>query len=304
MAAEIKNSNFAGLADIINPLNAKNDGQGGFDDLEGSIDAPSDYTALNEALFGESESSSISSDESSSVSKNKGKVKIKQEESAIESESDSGSEAESEEDEEEESSISFNDPVTSGVKGVVNLNVPTKSEKSSTAKNHVEILNKIEENKENLIKRGIPVPHHKVSKVKKDYKYAAEVNKVLSDLLDDNAGADNLISGLNFLLKIVCAIFNGRHELAGYKLDLRGYNVAVISDLKDMRSDTVEFSSYLRKKIGKDAMKLLIFFKIFVINAGTTIYNNNATPNTTEAFGDDSDEEEDFDEEEEEEEEE
>ena len=307
--AEAKNSNFSNLTEVINTNNAKADAQNIFDDIEGSIDTPSDYTMLNEELFGES---SVSSDEDStsmSSTKTRGKVKIKQQkQSDIEEESESDDYEGSEEEENEsssESSMNFNDPVTSGVKGIVNLNVPSKSAKSTVEKNHVELMNKIEENKESLIRRGIPVPHHKTSKVKKDFKYATEVNKALSDLLDDNVGADNLVSSLNFVLKIICAIFNGRHELAGYKLDLRGYNVAVISDLKDMRSDTVALSSYIRKKIGKDAMKLFLFIKIFIVNAGTTIWNNNSTPNTTEAFGDDSDEEdeEDFEEEEEEEEE-
>ncbi len=128
----------------------------------------------------------------------------------------------------------------------------------------------------------------------------------MSDLLDDNNGADNLMSSLNFALKILCKILNGRHELMGIKLDLSGYNVAVIQDLKDMRSETVAMASYIRKKVGKDVMKLFLFIKIFIINAGTTIWNNNSAPNTTEAFGDDFDEEEeeeeeDYEEEEEEE---
>ncbi len=129
--AEVKNFNFSGLAGVINTANAKADSQNLLDDLEGSIDAPSDYTMLNEELFGESESDSSGSGSISSMKSRKD-----------ERDDDEDDEDEDDEDDEDDStSIEFNDPVTSGVKGVVNLGM-TKSE--SIGKNHLEMLNNID----------------------------------------------------------------------------------------------------------------------------------------------------------------
>ena len=143
-----------------------------------------------------------------------------------------------------------------------------------------------------MITQGIPVPHYNPKKAKKSLSYAKEALKVLSDNLEDNKCSDDIVSMLNFALKILCTIFNGRHEIAGYRIDLSGYNVAVIQDLKEMREETIELSSYIRKNIGKRVMKILRFIKIFIINAGVTIWNNNAKINSPD-FGDDDDDDDD-----------
>jgi hypothetical protein len=277
--AEVKNSNYMGLGNIVNPLNMKGEIMNELDDLNGSIVAPSDYSDIQEELFGNSESASDS-----------GSVSIETKDDYVADGSEDNSDEESDDnsdpgsDEESDSSeVIFNDP-TKGVKGVVNLD--DKPVKGGLSKPHLEILNDIETKKADLLKYGLPVPHYKPSKIKRDHRQASEVLKIMTDLIDDNKGADSLMSLLNFALKVLCAIFNGRHELAGYKLDLSGYNVTVISDLKEMRDDTVQFTKYVRSKVGKDAMKVLQLIKIFIINAGVTIWNNNSGANSMEAFGD------------------
>lgn len=301
--AEVKNSNYMGLGNVVNTLNMKTEASGLLEDIDGSIAAPSDYSELQADLFGNSSNSSDDSDNSlSTVSSKAVKIKKTPDKEIDEEEEDEEEESyESYEEESESSDIEFNDPVA-GVKGVVNLE---GGKSSSMSKSHVEILDEIRTKQDDLMKYGIPVPKYKQSKIKRDPRMAAEVLKIMTNLLDDNKGADSLMSLMGFALKLVCTIFNGRHELAGFKLDLRGYNVAVISDLKEMRDDTIQFTKFVRKKIGKDAMKVLQLIKIFGINAAVTIWNNNSATNTVEAFGDELDEDEydeDDDEEEEEEE--
>jgi hypothetical protein len=278
--ANVKNSNLMGLRDVINNDNVRQDKIQDIENVDASIAPPSEYTELAGELFGSSDDESSSgSDESISFSK-KSKT-----ESKSESESESGSGDESSGYESDET-IEFNDPVVSGMKGVVKLGSSDKKELNA----HLEIINEIEKKKTSMISQGIPVPHYNPKKVKKSLSQAKEVLKMMSDNLEDNKSADDIISTVNFVLKIVCAIFNGRHEVAGYRLDLSGYHVAVTQDLKEMREETLEMSAYVRKNIGKRALKIMRFIKIFGVNAGVTIWNNNARINSTD-FGDDSDEE-------------
>lgn len=296
--AEIKDSRLMGIGNVVNTENIKPDMLQELDNISGSIVAPSEYSNYKDKLW---DNSSVSSGESSTSSSKKKTKNIPS------SESESGSDSEdSEEDSEQSTSdsseIIFNQPFEP--KGIVNLDNKTTVKRESE-KNHTKLLAEIFDLREKLKMLKIPVPHYNEKSIKKDYKRAVEVKDTLESIDSNNKTAEVITNTLSFVLKGLCKYFNGRHEVFGYRLDMRGYNYSVMSDLKDCRKDTVVLAGNINKFFGKKTAKLFLLFKIFILNACVTLVHNNNDVSTEEPFVDsDVEDSEDSDEEEEEEEEE
>lgn len=308
MAAEIRDSNLLGLTDIINRDNIQQEQLNAIEDLDGSVGYPSHYDDFRSLLrynSGEDESDSESSEYDSAESQVSTKTKADKaqeydsEEYDEESDYDSSSKSDRDRgrDESESGSSSsdigpLKDPFPGKIKGVVNL-TPSDKGKTSGGKEkeaHAKILSEIDTMKSVLIKRGIPVPNYKPKDVKRKKSHAEEILGVLKNLDSDNKTADDMTHLLRFVLNILCKTLNGRHELFGYKMDLRGYKTLVMSDMKDVREDTVQFASYVRKKLGISTMKIFLIFRIFILNAALTIVKNNESDNNVDIFDDEQEE--------------
>jgi len=302
MTAEITNSNMLGLADIINKDNIQQDKLNAIDDIAASVVPPSDYSEFKSLLFsssggGESSyESDITSSDDRPVVKGKARTPVDEatESESYYSEEDEGSYTKSDSAGSYSSSIDIDikDPLnTKNIKGVVNL-TPSANSKVSGGKDkeaHSKMLNEIDSLRSVLSKRGIPMPHYKPKDIKRNRNYAKEILNLMKNLESDNKTADDMTHVLRFALNILCKTFNGRHELFGYKIDLRGYKTLVMSDIKDIREDTVEFASFVRKKLGVSTMKIFLIFRIFILNAGITIIKNNDSGNTVDVFDDEED---------------
>lgn len=299
MTAEITNSNMLGLADIINKDNIQQDKIGALDDLNGSVIPPSEYEDFKSLLFPSSDGSNSETEEDYSDDSIKTKVggdKTK----VTKYDDDSGTYDEEDEEEEydEQGSsdsssmdIDIKNPSAKNIKGIVKLEPSTKGgavAKTKVVKDtHSKILAEIGDMREILIKNGINIPNYKQKEIKRNKNYAKEILDVLKNLDNDNKTADDMTHLLRFVLNILCKTLNGRHEVFGYKLDLRGYKTLVMSDIKDIREDTVEFASFVRKKLGISTTKFFRIFKIFILNAGITIIRNNDSGNNVDVFDED-----------------
>jgi hypothetical protein len=303
--AEIKDSRLMGIGNVVNTENIKPEMIQELDNISGSIVAPSEYSGYKNKLWDNSSVSSGTSEESSSIKKTKNTPVISSEESGSGSGSyDSDDSDDSDQSTSDSSEIIFNQPFEP--KGIVNLDnkVVVKRENE---KNHTKLLAEIFDLKEKLKNMKIPVPHFNEKKIKKDFKCAVEVKDTLESIDSNNKTAEVITNTLSFVLKGLCKYFNGRHEIFGYRLDMRGYNISVMSDLKDCRKDTVVLAGNINKFFGKKTAKLFLLFKIFILNACVTLVHNNNDVSTEERFIDsdveDSDDEEEEEEEEEEDEE-
>lgn len=300
MTAKIKDSNMMGLADIINTDNARPDKMGAIDDIDNSVIPPSEYDVFKDILHGDLSEDSEESDDDSVMTKV----------SNAKSESQSRSQSEIEEEEEEEDSYtesgsrydtqsessSISDHIKlKDVSGVVNLNTDNKKKEAKNDKDkkaHSEMLTEIETMRGVLKKRGIPIPNYRPKDIKRHKSYAKEILDSMKHLDNDNKTADTMIHLLRFILTILCKTFDGKHELFNYKIDLRGYKTLVMSDIKDMREETVDFASYVRRKIGISTTKAFMFFRIFILNAGLTIIKNNGDGNSNvDMFDEENDDE-------------
>lgn len=267
----IKDSNVLGLETIVNKEAINNDQMAEVRSLDASVNRFSEYEYYAKQLFGDDsdvETADIpESDGSKSVSVS----------GSVSGDERTPSRSYSRDLSEESDSIDIKDPLlVTSTKGVVDLETKNKSK---IADDHTTILNDIKVQLDRLKEKGLldKVPKYKERDIVKSKTYAAEIRGMLKNMADDNTTADSLESMLGFVLGILCKTLHGQHSLFNYKIDLRGYKVLVMSDLKDVREDTVEMVSKARKKIGRFPMKLFLLLKIFVINLGITIVNNNST---------------------------
>lgn len=260
----IKDSNVLGLETIVNKEAINNDQLAEIKSLDASVNRPSEYEFYAKQLFGDdSDAETVDIPESESESR-----------SSTDGESVKSYSRELSEDSE---SIEIRDPLlVTGSKGMVDLDTKNKSKITD---DHTTILNDIKVQLDRLKDKNLmnKVPKYKERDIVKNKTYASEIRNMLKNMADDHTTADSLESMLSFVLGILCKTFHGQHSLFGYKIDLRGYKVLVMSDLKDVKEDTVEMVSKVRKKVGRLPMKLFLLLKIFAINLGITIVNNNTT---------------------------
>jgi hypothetical protein len=275
----IKDSNVLELDGIINNEAIQNDKLGELASIDASVVPPSDYKYYSKLMF---ENSDSDSGTMSTVTK-PGKPDKHEEEEYSESMS-SRTMAFSDREESEESSVVIKDPLLMAGSGTVDFDRPVSKKK--TKDDHTTILKEIAEYKSRLMKRKVDIPNFKDRDVAKSKSYAAEIRDVLKDLSDDNKTADSLEGTLRFLLNVLCRTFVGGQELFGWRIDLRGYNTLVMSEIGDLREDVVDVAAKVRKTVGRLPMKLFLMFKIFVVNFGMTIYMNNSQ-NEEHHFDDD-----------------
>lgn len=306
MAAKVRDSNMMELGGIINTDNIRPDKMAAVDELDASIVPPSEYDLFKDILHGDDSEGSEESEETgesdyasksdtSVVTKGGDKKKSRSYEEEYEEE-----EEEEEEEYEDETGMSSSSDISEHIKlkdvsGVVNLNVENKKKDAKNDKDkkaHSEMLTEIETMRGVLKKRGIPIPNYRPKDIKRHKSYAKEILDSMKHLDNDNKTADTLIHLLRFVLTVLCKTFDGKHEIFNYKIDLRGYKTLVMSDIKDMREETVDFASYVRRKIGISTTKAFMIFRIFILNAGLTIIKNNADGNgTVDMFDEDNDDE-------------
>lgn len=290
-----KDSNLIGIETIINTDNLKGN-LNEISKIEGSIAAPSEYTALHDELFGDD----------NSIAETYISSKL---ETSYASTNDYGSDEEDNSDDlsDSEQSIKRKKIVVNTSKkqfhNVVDIDTPVVEVKDKT---HIQLVEKIDVYEKNLKDRKIPVPHYKKDRIKKDLSYANEVMKLLRNASDDNTFALSISSFIDLALKILCSFFDGRHQILGFKIDLTGYDNAVRSDFNTMYSDSVEFAGVFRRKFGRKGMVGFSIFKTFGVNLGLTLYKNNSgfnNPNilSSNNFADEDVEEEEYEEEEDEE---
>lgn len=304
--ADIKDSNALELKTVINPDAIQQDKLGALDDLDASLAPPSEYKKYNRKVFGDDGSNNTLSDTGESESmqffgKDSGEDQGNSGSNPTGSSDDSGDSGDS--DGSDDSSSVGGAIIMKKVKGIVNLNEKSKPTENIINDGHAEILNEINNLVEKLTLKKIKFPKFKQRDIVKHKSKAAEIRSVLSNLHDDNNIADSFESGLRLLLNILCKTFNGRHTIFDYKIDLKGYNILVMSDLKEIRPDIVSMTGSVRKKIGKLPLKFFLLLKIFIFNLGSTVYSNNQN-NEDHVFDDDFDDDEDDDDDDEEEEEE
>lgn len=194
----------------------------------------------------------------------------------------SQSQESSQDESESESSIMIKEPLLITGKGLVDLEKKSSRKKKSD-EDHAEVINEINTLAEKLKDKGTSHPKYKDRDIMKNKSYAIEIRDVLKNLSDDTVTADSMESALRFILNVMCKTFVGKHELFGYNIDLRGYNTLVMSEIKELRSDTVELAGKVRKSLGRIPVKLFLYFKIFVINFAATIMANN-TQNEEHVF--------------------
>ena len=267
----IKDSNVLGLETIINKEAINNDQMAEVRSLDASVNRFSEYDYYAKQLFGDDSDAETADIPESNV----GSVSASDAGSSLDDRTPSKSY--SHESSEESDSIEIKDPLLmTSVKGVVDLE---SKDKRKIADDHITILNDIKVQLDRIKEKGLSdkVPKYKERDIIKSKSHAAEIRNMLKNMVDDNTTADSLESMLGFVLGILCKTLHGQHSLFNYKIDLRGYKVLVMSDLKDVREDTVEMVSKVRKKVGRFPMKMFLWLKIFLINLGITIVSNNST---------------------------
>ena len=289
----IKDSNVIGLSEIVNREAIRPDKMGDLESLDASIVPPSEYKEISKMLFKDDLSSITPRSEESDH--------YETEPSGSESESGESYEGgiEISESRSESSDIDIKDPllVSAAVKGVVDFSKTNDDKKISET--HSAVIEEIKRLEEVTIKRKISIPNYKERDIRKSKKYAIEIRDMLKGRCDDNKAADSIESAMKFALNILCKTLNGKREILGTKIDLTGYNIAVMHDMKELREDVVDVASSIRKKVGYVPLKIFILLKVFVLNLGATIIANNEYNEKhyfEENFSDEEDEEDEMDE--------
>lgn len=267
--AGVKDSNVIGLSDIVNREAVRADKIGDLESLDISIAPPSDYKEINKMLF---------DDDLSSITPRSEESSEHLESESAEEVSGSGSygpDIEESYSRSESSEIDIKDPllVSAAVKGVVDLGKPESDKKISET--HSAVIDEIKRLEDIVTKRKISTPNYKERDIRKSKRYAIEIRDMLKGLCDDDKAADSIESALKFVLNILCKTLNGKREILGTKIDLTGYNIAVMHDMKELREDVVDVASVIRKKVGRVPIKIFVLLKVFVLNLGATIVANN-----------------------------
>lgn len=266
--AGIKDSNAIGLTDIINREAVRADKMADLESLDISVIPPSDYKEINKLLFDDDGSTITARSEESSEHYVSESGSVTGDDEVSESLSESRSHSES-------SEIDIKDPllVSAAVKGMVDLSKTIDDKKISET--HSAVIDEIKQLEEIIAKRKIPVPNYKERDIRKSKKYAIEVRDMLKGRCDDDKAADSIESVLKFILNILCKTLNGKREILGTRINLTGYNIAVMHDMKELREDVVDVAKVVRKKVGRVPMKIFLLLKVFVLNLGAVIIANN-----------------------------
>lgn len=288
---QVQSGAFAGIGNVINQDNIN----GKIEDIENGsfvLGAPTEFTTIKKKLMKAEKSgsdlsdiSTMSGSDNSIFSDNKNKLFGKKKISIkdLSEEEDEEEEEDSYESEEEESGDysdtdmeeEFYDPID--IKG----GKSSKPNQNKNTKEHLELIDVIEQKRKNLLDKGIVLPRIDTKKVEKNPVYANEICEVLSNLDEDHKNTDTIITCIKAVLKFMCDLFKkSKLTFLGYKIDITGYDRLVIADLMDNKGDIIDFTGYTRRKLGKLFFRLLRYFKMIFINAAVCIHNNNKNTNS------------------------
>lgn len=297
MEENIKDANIFGINDYINSDNVLV--PDAYNEIDPSIAPPSEFTNINEKLFGKSKKSSkssvyteseVSASKATSADTSDASSQAESGDSGETNDSDnsgdSNSNASSDSNASGDSDSSDEDSSSIHILGKLNTEKLSKNKlvkniskqennKKAKAENLENLLAEIEKYKTLLKNNDTIVPNYKRSKAKRDKDYAYSVLEMLKDTKSDNSAVASLEGALIMGINLITSVIGKDRMFMGHKLDLTGYSDAVFRDMPEIHEDNLAMVGSIRKKVGRGFSSVFVYFRVFIVNLIFTIMKNN-----------------------------